>query len=131
MLADTGHTGHLIAVTLLGLAGLGVLVSLVVQPPRTVPAATWRLIIGLVLMFTLAPATRFGYFMYPLGLWAWLAVSQLGLRHSRTPAPEWPGRPPRRLRPPPARQPGPTHRRLARRRASPEPGTGVKYEAGF
>ena len=88
VLADTGHTGHLIAVTLLGLAGLGVLVSLVVQPPRTVVAATWRLIIGLVLMFTLAPATRFGYFMYPLGLWAWLAISQLGLRRSRTAAPD-------------------------------------------
>jgi hypothetical protein len=88
VLADTGHIGHLIAVSLLGLAGLGVLVSLVVQPPRTVPAATWRLIIGLVLMFTLAPATRFGYFMYPLGLWAWLAISQLGLRRSRTPAPD-------------------------------------------
>ena len=89
LLADTGHTGHLIAVTLLCLAGLGVLVSLLVRPPRTVPAATWRLIIGLVLMFTLAPATRFGYFMYPLGLWAWLAVSQVGLRRSRAPAPEW------------------------------------------
>ncbi len=90
VLADTGPTGHLIAVSLLCLAGLGVLVSLVVRPPRTVPAATWRLIIGLVLMFTLAPATRFGYFMYPLGLWAWLTVSQLGLRRSRAPAAEWP-----------------------------------------
>jgi hypothetical protein len=78
VLADTGHVGHLIAVSLLCLAGLAVLVSLVVAPPRNVPAATWRLIIGLVLMFTLAPATRFGYFMYPLGLWAWLAVSQQG-----------------------------------------------------
>ena len=71
-----------IAVALLCLAGLGVLVSLVVRPPRNVPAATWRLIIGLVLMFALAPATRFGYFMYPLGLWAWLVISQLGLQHS-------------------------------------------------
>ncbi len=92
VLADTGHIGHLIAVTLLGLAGLGVLVSLMVRPPRNVPAATWRLIIGLVLMFTLAPATRFGYFMYPLGLWAWLVVSQLGLQRSRAPAPEWASR---------------------------------------
>ena len=72
--------GHTIAVVLLCLAGLGVLVSLVVRPPRNVPSATWRLIIGLVLMFVLAPATRFGYFMYPLGLWAWLIVSQLGAR---------------------------------------------------
>jgi hypothetical protein len=83
VLADTGHLGHLIAVSLLGLAGLGVLVSLVVRPPRNVPSATWRLIIGLVLMFTLAPATRFGYFMYPLGLWAWLAVSQMTARRSQ------------------------------------------------
>ncbi|HUY51475.1 MAG TPA: glycosyltransferase 87 family protein [Streptosporangiaceae bacterium] len=78
VLADTGHAGHLIAVSLLCLAGLGVLASLVVRPPRNVPSATWRLIIGLVLMFALAPATRFGYFMYPLGLWAWLTVSRLG-----------------------------------------------------
>ncbi len=89
VLADTGPTGHLIAVSLLCVAGLGVLISLVVRPPRTVLAATWRLVTGLMLMFTLAPATRFGYFMYPLGLWAWLAVSQLGLRRSRAPVPEW------------------------------------------
>ena len=80
VLADTGPAGHTIAVALLCLAGLGVLISLVVRPPRNVPSATWRLIIGLVLMFVLAPATRFGYFMYPLGLWAWLIVSQLGTR---------------------------------------------------
>jgi hypothetical protein len=95
LLSDTGHTGHLIAVSLLCLAGVVVAVSLVVRPPRTVPAATWRLIIGLVLMFTLAPATRFGYFMYPLGLWAWLAISQLGLRRGRAGAlaGDDPGRP--------------------------------------
>jgi hypothetical protein len=83
LLADTGHTGHTIAVLLLCLAGLGIVVSLVVRPPRTVPAATWRLIIGLVLMFVLAPATRFGYFMYPAGLGIWLGVSTLGSRARR------------------------------------------------
>jgi hypothetical protein len=83
VLADTGPAGHTIAVALLCLAGMGVLVSLVVRPPRNVPSATWRLIIGLVLMFVLAPATRFGYFMYPLGLWAWLVVSQLGARRAQ------------------------------------------------
>jgi hypothetical protein len=83
VLADTGPAGHTIAVALLCLAGVGVLVSLVVRPPRNVPSATWRLIIGLVLMFLLAPATRFGYFMYPLGLWAWLVVSQLGARRAQ------------------------------------------------
>jgi DNA-binding transcriptional MocR family regulator len=29
-------------------------------------------------MFTLAPATRFGYFIYPAGLLAWLLVASAG-----------------------------------------------------
>src|SRR4029077_13668749 len=75
---ETGHAGRFIAVALLALACLGIIVSLVVRPPRTVPAATWRVIIGLSLLFVLAPATRFGYFLYPGGLLAWLAISWLG-----------------------------------------------------
>jgi hypothetical protein len=75
LLAQTGHTGHLIATGLLALAGLAVVVSLVLRPPRTVPAATWRLIVALVLMFTLAPSTRFGYYIYPLGLGVWLWIA--------------------------------------------------------
>jgi hypothetical protein len=77
LLAETGRIGHLVAVGLLGLAGLLMIVSLWVRPPRTVPAATWRLTIGLSLMFVLAPATRFGYFVYPVGLLAWLVISQV------------------------------------------------------
>ena len=82
VLADTGHLGHLIAVGLLVLAGAAIAASLVVRPPKTVPAAVWRLIIGLTLMFLLAPATRFGYYIYPASLLLWLEVSQLGLRQS-------------------------------------------------
>jgi hypothetical protein len=78
LLAETGHTGHLIAVGLLGLAGLGIVVSLLVRPPKDVSSATWRLILGLALMFTLAPATRFGYYIYPAGLLAWLLVTKAG-----------------------------------------------------
>jgi Glycosyltransferase family 87 len=91
VLADTGHAGHLAAVALLAAAGLGVAVSLVIIPPRTVPSATWRLIIALALMFTLAPATRFGYFLYPVGLWAWLLAAQLGTRPGKTPLDVRPG----------------------------------------
>jgi hypothetical protein len=82
VLADTGHVGHLIAIGLLVLAGAAIAASLVVRPPKTVPAAVWRLAIGLALMFTLAPATRFGYFIYPASLLLWLEVSRLGLRQS-------------------------------------------------
>jgi Glycosyltransferase family 87 len=75
LIAQTGHTGHLIAIALLVLAGVGICVSLIVRPPRTVPAASLWLIIGLTLMFTLAPATRFGYYIYPGALLIWLLVT--------------------------------------------------------
>lgn len=77
LLAGTGRAGHLVAVVLLGLTAAGLLVSLCLRPPREVPAATWRLIVGFALLFVAAPATRFGYFMYPAGLLAWLAASSL------------------------------------------------------
>ena len=80
LLAETGHVGRLLAVTLLGLAGLAVVVSLAARPPRTVAAATWRLSIWLSVMFLLAPATRFGYFVYPAGLLMWLAIAVAGRR---------------------------------------------------
>jgi 4-amino-4-deoxy-L-arabinose transferase-like glycosyltransferase len=82
VMADTGAAGHLIAIGLLVLAGVGIAASLVIRPPKTVPSAVWRLIIGLTLMFTLAPATRYGYFIYPLALLMWLAISQLGQRQA-------------------------------------------------
>jgi 4-amino-4-deoxy-L-arabinose transferase-like glycosyltransferase len=83
-IADTGHTGHLIAVGLLVLAGVAIAASLVIRPPKTVPSAVWRLAIGLTLMFLLAPATRFGYFIYPASLVMWLEVSRFGLRRTAT-----------------------------------------------
>jgi hypothetical protein len=43
-----------------------------------VPAAIWRLTIGLTLMFLLGPNVRFGYFIYPFGLIGWLALTRLG-----------------------------------------------------
>jgi 4-amino-4-deoxy-L-arabinose transferase-like glycosyltransferase len=82
VLADTGPVGHMIAVALLVLAGVAIGASLVFRPPKTVPAAVWRLIIGLTLMFLLAPATRFGYFIYPASLVLWLEVSRFGQRQT-------------------------------------------------
>jgi Glycosyltransferase family 87 len=75
MLAQMGAAGHLAAVALLATAGLAVAASLVVRPPADARSAALRLAIGLALMFTLAPATRFGYFSYPAALlfWLWLA----------------------------------------------------------
>ncbi len=76
VLADTGRAGHLAAVGLLVAAALAVAVSLVVRPPADVPAAARRLAVGLALLFLLAPATRFGYFAYPVALLGWSALTR-------------------------------------------------------
>jgi hypothetical protein len=78
VLAQTGPLGHTIVVILLIGSGLAIAVSLVIRPPRDVPAATWRLVIGLSAMFVLAPSTRFGYFIYPAALVLWVLVAQAG-----------------------------------------------------
>jgi hypothetical protein len=78
LLATTGPAGHMISVGLLVAAGLAVAASVVVRPPRDIPAATRRLALGLALMFALGPADRFGYFIYSLGLLGWLALTPGG-----------------------------------------------------
>ena len=76
LLADTGIAGHYAAVGLLAAAGLAFVVWLIVRPPRDARAAALRLAIGLTAMFTLAPATRWGYFVYPIGIVAWLLLTR-------------------------------------------------------
>jgi phosphatidylinositol alpha-1,6-mannosyltransferase len=72
----TGMAGHWAAVGLLLVAGLGFAISLIVRPPLDAPAVAWRLALGLAVMFTLAPATRWGYFVYPIGLVGWLVLTR-------------------------------------------------------
>jgi Glycosyltransferase family 87 len=76
LLATTGMAGHWAAVALLIAAGLGFAVSLIVRPPADGRAAAWRLALGLAVMFTLAPATRWGYFVYPVGLIGWMVLTR-------------------------------------------------------
>jgi Glycosyltransferase family 87 len=76
LLADTGQAGHYAAVGLLVAAGVAFVIWLIVRPPRDARAAAWRLAVGLTAMFTLAPATRWGYFVYPIGLVMWLLLTQ-------------------------------------------------------
>jgi hypothetical protein len=75
LLTSMGTAGHVVSVGLLLAAGLAVAVSLLIRPPRDVPAAAGRLAVGLTLMFLLGPDVRFGYFIYPLGLVVWLALT--------------------------------------------------------
>jgi hypothetical protein len=75
LLAAAGHPGHVIAIAALAGAGLAVAGSLLLRPPATLAAACRALAIGLTLMFMLAPASRWGYFVYPAGLLGWLWLS--------------------------------------------------------
>jgi hypothetical protein len=81
LLATLGSGGHLAALVLLAAAGLATAASLVIAPPATPASAARRIAIGLTALFALSPATRFGYFIYPIGLyaWAWLADRQADL----------------------------------------------------
>jgi hypothetical protein len=75
LLATLGPAGHAAAIALLAAAGLALAVWLLVAPPRTPASAAGRIALGLTALFTLSPATRFGYFIYPLALWGWVALS--------------------------------------------------------
>jgi hypothetical protein len=68
LIASAGRAGHWAAIGLVTLAALAAGAWLVARPPASMPVAAWRLAIGLAALFLLAPATRAGYFMYPLGL---------------------------------------------------------------
>ena len=76
LLTALGPAGHVASIGLLLAVGLGIAISLMIRPPRDVPAAARRLAVGLTLMFLLGPQVRFGYFIYPLGLVGWLALTQ-------------------------------------------------------
>jgi hypothetical protein len=89
LLATLGSGGHLTALLLLAAAGIAIAASLVVAPPATPAAAARRVAIGLTALFLLAPATRFGYFIYPISLYAWAMLAD---RHRGTgPRDEDPG----------------------------------------
>ena len=74
LLASAGTWGHWTALALMAAAGIGVAASLILRPPADAQAAGWRLVLGLTLLFGLAPASRVGYFVYPAGLAAWLLL---------------------------------------------------------
>jgi Glycosyltransferase family 87 len=77
LIAATGPAGHLAVIALMvaGAAGLGVL--LIARPPRTAVSAAGYLVLTLTMLFVLAPATRWGYFVYPAGIGCWLLLSGL------------------------------------------------------
>ncbi len=95
LLASLGPAGHAAAIALLLAAGVALVASLVTAPPRTPAEAAKRIALGLTALFALSPATRFGYFCYPLALYGWVALAGAGAHAAEpdTPAqtePRWP-----------------------------------------
>jgi hypothetical protein len=84
LLATLGPAGHLAAIALLAAAGLAIMASLVIAPPASPARVAIRIATGLTALFALCPATRWGYFIYPLALIAWAALERA--RH-RSPEP--------------------------------------------
>lgn len=78
LLAATGSAGRWAAIGLLCAAGLALGASLIVRPPQNGQAAAWRLAVSLALLFALAPASRWGYFVYPAGLVGFAAMIRAG-----------------------------------------------------
>jgi hypothetical protein len=89
VLAQT-EIGHTAVVILLIGSALAIGVSLFIRPPRDVPAATIRLVIGLSALFVLAPSTRFGYFIYPAAMMLWMYVAQAGRKTAEPPGEQGP-----------------------------------------
>ncbi|MCD7444958.1 glycosyltransferase 87 family protein [Streptomyces lincolnensis] len=79
--------GSTLATAALGLAALGVALSLLIRPPRTVRAAAYRLALGLAIAICLIPATRFGYLVLPLVLTAWFRLPSFAAERSPTASP--------------------------------------------
>jgi hypothetical protein len=75
LLASLGSAGHAAAVALLLSAGVALVALLITRPPRTPAGAAKLIALGLTALFALSPATRFGYFCYPLALYGWVALA--------------------------------------------------------
>ncbi|WP_228770207.1 glycosyltransferase family 87 protein [Actinokineospora alba] len=68
LIAGLGPIGHTVALVLLGLAAVLITGWLVARPPLSMADAMTRVAVGLGAAIVLAPATRWGYLVYPVVL---------------------------------------------------------------
>jgi hypothetical protein len=76
LLAVTGPAGRWAAIGLLGVVILAIGASLVVRPPSDTRSAARRLAVSLALLFALAPASRWGYFVYPAAILGFASMTR-------------------------------------------------------
>jgi hypothetical protein len=68
LIAQSGPTGHAVAIGLLALAACVIAAWLVLRPPRTAANGMARISAGLGAAILLAPASRWGYLVYPVAM---------------------------------------------------------------
>ncbi|TDV36074.1 glycosyltransferase 87 family protein [Actinophytocola oryzae] len=68
LIAQLGPVGHAVSLALLAAAACAITVWLVVRPPRDPADVMLRTATGLGTAIVLAPATRWGYLVYPLAM---------------------------------------------------------------
>jgi hypothetical protein len=79
LIARLGTAGHAAALALLAVSACAIVAWLFLRPPRDPAGATIRIATGLGAAIILAPATRWGYLVYPLALLgAWIGFSSAG-----------------------------------------------------
>jgi phosphatidylinositol alpha-1,6-mannosyltransferase len=76
LIAGLGTVGHWAAMALMVLAVVAFAAWILLRPPRDARDAAWRLAVGYAIMFMLDPSSRFGYFVYPLALLGWRALTK-------------------------------------------------------
>jgi len=76
LLAATGPAGHWASIGLLCAASVAIGASLIAWPPANTRAAAWRLAVCLAVLFIVAPASRWGYFVYPAALLGFVTMTQ-------------------------------------------------------
>jgi hypothetical protein len=69
--------GKVVAASLLVAAGLAFMIHLLVRPPADVAAVAWRVTAAMLLAICLAPATRFGYLLYPAAYAVWAVAVRI------------------------------------------------------
>ncbi|GAA1975947.1 glycosyltransferase 87 family protein [Amycolatopsis minnesotensis] len=74
LIAGLGSAGKIAAFALLGVAAIGIGAWVLLRPPVTGSDAVLRTAVGLCAQTVLAPATRFGYLVYPVALLGVLLV---------------------------------------------------------
>lgn len=87
LIAGLGQAGHYTAMALMVIAAVAFTAWILLRPPRDARDAAWRLAVGFTVMFVLDPSTRFGYFVYPLALLGWLALTKPDTSQRSAPIP--------------------------------------------